>query len=262
MSQWIFFGRVTPERVPLHISHPIRWASESIGLGIKMDLVFCVAHGHFICNVRIAPGDTDPDTIKNLVEIQIRSVVDLVGYLHAIRYDVEIIAAHHLDSGSQVVFGINIPILSDRRATAGPSAYPSVGALPLELLNTLGSEPASQVVLQEFREAMGFAVGTGFHCYRAIEAMMQSFKTDGVENESFAWSQLRQQLNLDRKAIEYVKAHADAARHGKVSSISDADRAKLFEITDEIVRRYLHYLSRGKQHLPVIEFPVLMHSNR
>ena len=233
------------------------WSSEVVGLGIKMDVSLCIADGQLVCYTTVTQGSADADTVRNLTEMEIRSVVDLCGYLHGIRYDIDIISAVDLETGDRVVFGVNIPVLTERRKDAKAGDYPPPGSLPGELLQAVKSEPAAQIVLQEFREAMGFAIGTGFHCYRAIEAMMQSIRTSDTEREATAWDRLRQLLHLDRGAIELIKDHADRPRHGRPSSISNADRAKLFEITDEIVRRYLYYLSRGKAPLPVADFPVL-----
>jgi hypothetical protein len=114
------------------------------------------------------------------------------------------------------------------------------------------------LILQDFREAIQIARGTGFFCYRAIEAMMQSMKAADSENEgSLSWPRLREVLRIDRSAIDYVKEHADFPRHGRPSDVTDAQRAKIFTITDEIVRRYLQYLRRGKTTLPEAEFPLL-----
>ena len=118
MSRWIFFGRVVPERIPLSIGVPITWSSETVGLGIKMDVAFCLADGQVVCNTTITQGNPDTATVRNLIETEIRSVVDLIGYLQALRYDIDLISAANLDTGDRVVFGINIPVLTDRRKNA------------------------------------------------------------------------------------------------------------------------------------------------
>jgi hypothetical protein len=259
MGRWSFFGRVVPERIPLSIGVPISWSSEATDLGIKMDVAFCIADSQIVCNATITEGESDVDTIKNLVEAQVRSVVDLIGYLHAVRYDVDMISGVDLETDAKVVFGISIPVLSNRRQHAAKGAYPESGTLPREILQVVTNSPHAQIALQEFREAMGFAIGTGFHCYRAIEAMMQSIKTSDEEKDATAWDRLRQHLCIDRGAIEFVKEWADPTRHGKPLSVSDVDRSNIFKITDEIVRRYLHYLSRDKTALPSEDFPVLKH---
>jgi hypothetical protein len=76
--------------------------------------------------------------------------------------------------------------------------------------------------------AMRDAIGTGFHCYRAIEALMQSMKNDTTKTDKQAWVRLNEMLLLDRSAFEKIKAHADHPRHGKPSSITDPERAEYF----------------------------------
>ena len=83
-------------------------------------------------------------------------------------------------------------------------------------------------------------------------------KTDPKEDEgSASWPRFRKTLCVDRSAIDHVEQHADAPRHGKPSSIADADRAKVLVITDEIIMRYLKYLVRGHVELKEGKFPVL-----
>jgi hypothetical protein len=100
-------------------------------------------------------------------------------------------------------------------------------------------------------------IGTGFYCYRAVEAMMQSMKTGEVKNDQRAWERLNEVLSLDRSASEKIKRHADMPRHGKPYSMTDSDRAGVFELTDEIIRSFLEYIRRGLGPLPVTEFPLL-----
>jgi hypothetical protein len=69
-----------------------------------------------------------------------------------VRYDVDIISAINLQTGDRVVFGINIPVLTDRCKNAKSGDYPRKP--DGHLLQTVMSELAAQVALQEFREAM------------------------------------------------------------------------------------------------------------
>jgi hypothetical protein len=59
------------------------------------------------------------------------------------------------------------------------------------------------------------SIGTGFHCYRAIDAMMQSMKDIENDKDEAAWTRLRDRLRVKRTPIDVVKAHADLPRHGK-----------------------------------------------
>src|SRR6185312_8540770 len=141
--------------------------------------------------------------------------------------------------GDRAVFGIEIPALARKRASV-PMQVTG------DLLIAVGADVGAQIALANFREAMRMPVDTGFFCFRAIEAVMQSMRADDNERDLRAWERLRQNLIVDRSAIGAVKAHADAPRHGRATSIGDRDRATVLLITDEIVERYLRFLAAGK----------------
>lgn len=86
---------------------------------------------------------------------------------------------------------------------------------------------------------------------------MQSMKTETIKTDKQAWARLNEVLLLDRSASEKIKAHADHPRHGKPSSITDQERVAVFQLTDEIVYRFLEYLRRDLGPLSSREFEVL-----
>jgi hypothetical protein len=250
MSRWTFFGRILPERIPLRMLG-LEWVSEQEDFGIRYRSKANIADGQFVVVVTIESGQTDVHTLRNLVENDIRCVTDLVGYLHGGSFDVDLVSAVG-DDGTGVIFGITIPALTETRKEP-------VGEIARDLLQFVSGDILARMVLADFREAIRTPVSTGFFCYRAVEAMMQSMKTNpkdkdkGADNR--AWELLRRRLQIDRPVIDAIKAHAVDPRHGKVSAISDHERAIVFRLTDEIVRRYLTYLRGGKTELPISEFP-------
>jgi len=113
------------------------------------------------------------------------------------------------------------------------------------------------MALADFREAMRLAIGTGFFCYRAIEAIMQSMKAADQDKDGVAWERFRTALRIDRSAIDEIKRNADLPRHGKPSAIGDAERAKVLTLTDEMIKRFLELLVRPEKSLSPEEFPTL-----
>jgi hypothetical protein len=108
MANWIFFGRVLPERIPLTIGQPITWSSEVSDLGLQMDVSFAIADGQVIARVNVKDANPDLNTLRNVLDMEIRSVVDLIGYLYAVRYDLDLISATSLDTGDHRIFGRTI----------------------------------------------------------------------------------------------------------------------------------------------------------
>jgi hypothetical protein len=206
--------------------------------------------------MEITDGAADLPTLRNSAIDSLRVITDLVGYERGYYFDVEIISAVCKETNDWAVFGIEIPVLASRREKQ------ETGTIEAPLIRAVAGSAAAQIVLADFREAMRVAIGTGFFCYRAVEAMMQSMKVAPDEKDRAAWDRLHKTLCIDRSAIDEIKQHADLPRHGKPSTITDAERAKVFERTDEIIRRFLEYLVRGKRALPPEEFPLLTSRTR
>jgi hypothetical protein len=179
--------------------------------------------------------------------LRVRSLIWL-AILNGLYFEVEIFSAVQQATKDWQVFGIDIPVLATRRSAADRE-------LKTDLLISISANPAAGMVLSDFQRAMRDPIGTGFYCYRAIEAMMQSMKTEDTERDASGWERSRTNLNVDRGAIDWIKNHADLPRYGKPSAMSDADRATVFELTDEIIRRFHGFLIRGKRPLPEGEFP-------
>jgi hypothetical protein len=251
MNRWTFFGRVLPERVPIKWDIPLEGSARVQGLDIVFDFRVVIHSSQAIVDITVREGDADLPSLRNAAVDCIRQITDLVGYKQGSCFDVEVVSAIRRDTADWTVFGVEIPVLAARRNVG------EVGTIDEKLVSAVGRNPAAQIVLADLREAMRVPIGTGFYCYRAIEAMMQSMKGSPDDADGPAWELLRQRLRIDRAAIDEVKRHADFPRHGKLSSISDSERAKVFVLTDQIIERFLAYLVRGKTALAERDFPIL-----
>ena len=236
--------------MPVRMDQPISGSVEVPAFNVSFKYSFMITNSQIIADI-VATRTSHVHTLRNLLVAEIRSVVDVIGYLNGMSFEIDMISAKRNDTSEKIIFGIGIPILLKRRGEPRSEIEDN-------LLIAVAQEPHGQMALADFRHAMRVPEGTGFFCYRAIETMMQSMKLDSSENESaISWPRFRDALHIDLKALAYVKSHADFPRHGKPSSITDEERAKVFEITDEIIKRYLEYLVRGKKPLLKIEFPIL-----
>jgi hypothetical protein len=240
MSKWTFFGRILPERVPITWPGPLSGSAES-GLGFAFDYRVVIHHSQIVIDLEIEKDAPDLATLRNTAAEIVRAIADLISYQTACGYEVEIVSAVCHETDEWEVFGINIRMLAAQRKVQGTLA------MEADLLIAVTSSAAAQVVLANFRAAMRVPVDTGFFCYRAIEAMMQSMKSTPGEKDGSAWDRLREKLCIDRTAIDEVKKHADVPRHGNPSAITDAERAAVFALTDEMIRRFLQFLVRGEK---------------
>ncbi len=258
MARWTFFGRIHPERFPLNFGPIPDWTSRALDLCYRIG--FRIVNGQVIATVAVDEGHVDEatmPTLRNLVENDIRVATDLAGFQWGGSFDVDISSAVS-DEGTTVVFGSTIPILTHKRQGQSNSVESGL------FFDAVNSIPA-RMVLANFRQAIRNPVDTAFFCYRAIEAMMQDVKTPDERGkrlsnsqEGVVWERLRNFLHIDRTALNAIKAHANDPRHGRVSQITDAERAKVFTLTDDIIRRYLTFL-RARTPLSASDFSLLTH---
>lgn len=248
MAHWTFFGKLHPERIPISLGTPLEGKAVQPFTGFAFNFRLVVHSSQLIVDLWFETGNLDIFSLRNLAADIARSFADLVGYLNGLYFDVELHSAVEQATKSWQVFGIDIPVLAARRSAADRE-------IKTDLLIAIGESPAADMVLSDFRRAMRDPIGSGFYCYRAIETMMQSMKMNDAEKDAIGWEKLRSNLNVDRSAIDWIKRHADLPRHGKPSGISDADRATVFELTDEIIKRFHAFLLGGKVPLPANEFP-------
>jgi hypothetical protein len=82
-------------------------------------------------------------------------------------------------------------------------------------------------------------------------------KTAPEEKSSKAFPRMREHLRIEESSLRFIESHAAYPRHGRPSGMSDAERTRVFELTDEIIVRYLEYLVRDFKPLPEAEFEIL-----
>jgi len=251
VTKWTFFGEIYPERIPVTLGTPLSGHANLEGLNAEFDYRVILHAGQAIVDLTVTKGNLDVDSMRNAARDCIMTITDLIGFQQGGAFEVEIISGIQRDTGEWRVFGIEIPVLASLKQDKDKKE------LAASLIIAVSENVPAQIALANFREAIRSAVGTGFHCFRAIEAIMQSMKTPSDQSDSSAWKLLRNNLCFDRSVIDAVKKHADFPRHGRPSSITDTERGNVFLFTHEIISRFLKYLVRGKTPLLSAEFPIL-----
>jgi hypothetical protein len=179
---WTFYGVVLPERVPLTWNTPIGGKAFSSILGLDFTFRVMIHASQVIVDLTIDKDGVDIASLRNLAVSNAQILTDLIGYTNAYCFNVEIRSAVCRESDDWFVFGIEVPALVETRA-----------GQPREIdgatLQAVAGSPAAQFVLADFTNAMRSPVGTGFYCYRAIEAMMQFMKSSEGEHDGQNYEQ-------------------------------------------------------------------------
>jgi len=255
MARWTFFGKLHPERVPISSGQSHRGKATVSTLGLDFEFRIELHASQLILDINVLSGNADIGTLKNLATSLARGLAHIIGYRVGGHFDAEIVSAIDRDSDDWRVFGVEIPVVADKRRRERTGERIEVRTA---LFMAVGQSTAAQMALDDFTSAMLRPTDTGFYCYRAIEAMMQSMKSGPTDtNDGPAWERLRTDLRVERAVIAVVQKHAEMPRHGKPTGMSDADRATVLDLTDRIIERFLAYLLAGKQALSESDFPTL-----
>jgi hypothetical protein len=247
MTLYLFYGRVLPERAPLTLDLPeVEIVSPDFRLKFRCHIV--IREAKLTAAVFVDEGATDMLTLRNLVRGVIGKYVNLIGYLVGRAFDVDMSSVIIPDRSEWRPLDDVIPVLQDTNASR---------QIDGRLLAAISADIGAEIALTDYRAAMTAPVATGFHCYRAIEAMMHSMQPDESEEDERGWERLRDHLRVSKPTIMSIRRHALSPRHGKIWSVTDDQRAQIFKITRDVIKRYFEYLMRGREQLPEAGFEVL-----
>ena len=143
-----------------------------------------------------------------------------------------------------LVFGIDVPALSSepRAVTIEEAVSAALGDYDFRAAAT------------ELRRAIRDSMDTGFHCYRAVEAVRRHWQPDGVD-KSAAWTAMRDAINLSRESLGTLREFGDRQRHAEWPFMSDEERARDMVLTARVIDRFAVMLTRNATRLDVDEFP-------
>ncbi len=231
---YTFFGKVLPERANVNIlqttcqlTQPDTEIDGSLTISIALSQVTAL----FTNSGKIV----DLYTLRNYVNDVIRMELDILGYINGCGYGLEITQVADSLGTPPIVFGVDIPVLVSESRLAD---FEKV----LTLFHDSRRSNYLRLCLADLREAIREHRDTGFFLYRAIEALMQSFRTDdSKKGKQKAWESLRSELSITEDNIRQLEKVADCFRHGDTRYVSGTERCELFLIAWNIVDKYIKY---------------------
>lgn len=243
MTAWLFQGRILPSLPLLDLEVGQIDLTSNLGFDFSVD----ISVKSSVVLVRVNQyTETDLATLRNAVTRSVQSMVDLGNLANDTMCEVEILSAQST-GGAWTVFDGFMPGL-DRSGEF---------TLSSDHTRLVSSDVQAQAMLSDYTFAMRVPEHTGFYCYRAVEAAMQSFRSPERSADSACWAALRHSLRLDRSALDQIKSHADWARHGKRGYLTWPQRLELLTRTREILSRYIAFASQGRHPLSSEEYPLL-----
>lgn len=224
--QYIASGRIHPERAAAYFEE-IKLKFEGLGyLRIKCD-----------AGQLSAIFDWDGDDVvgaKLTIEHHAQAIASALGFSLNCGYTVEIISVHQV--GSQegpFTFGVK-----------GPNEIPE-NQLELfnEALHFSTKNVYFRLALRDYMRALVDQHDCAFYCYRAIEAVSQSFIADSSKE---GWRNMHLALGTNKdEIIRKVKVYADPVRHGNWVSAKGLNNQLRLEMLDCTHRVLLLFLNKS-----------------
>lgn len=241
----VFFGRALPERADVCVSPPITLSGID-GSQFKITASILKSQIHAICEW---DESIDLLSFKNILEYQLRILIDVLGLTLNCGFDLELISAIDLATGCQVVFGVD-----ERLETT--NVFPSI----LEMATRAFGDQCIQIAVESFRLAIRTPHRTSFYCFHAIEAVRRGFvggdsSLDEGNLRRESWRNLRDQLRIQEETIREVEPVATDIRHGGTPGQPWLARKRHMEIAHEVIRRYIYFSMNGRLPLYEDDFP-------
>lgn len=235
MRHYIFYGSVLPERALMNLEVP---PMEFDGISIILKCCFSKLALHCVSGNQ----SEDLEILKNKIESFVRTFVDSFGYTVATGFDVQIESVLDLSTNQFTLFGVHEKIFDNaiNDITGKGVIHPELSFTFSDMAKVACIDIQLRIALADFRDSIRRVELTSFHCYRAIEALCQTFSAD--------WENFRESLGVDKDDIFFVKkGKADVQRHGKMVDQPREVRKKCMQITWDIIRKYVD--SRVKKDL-------------
>jgi hypothetical protein len=209
--QYIFYGRILPERVGFNCYPPINIQSE------KYQLIIGCLHSKLTIECNNYDPEVNLASLKNTIESTVRILVDVIGYTVACGYDVEIESAYHISKKEITMFGVQEEIFLTeedlKRIRDGqPPAILDVDYRKICELS--GIDLSLRLAMADFRESIRSPDFTAFHCMRAVESLKHS-DFIGSKDNSQKLEQLKIKLKVAKKTLDKISNPGNDQRHGK-----------------------------------------------
>jgi hypothetical protein len=246
MSRLYFSGVVLPERAQLSVSE-VR--SEIHGPGGTTYATLALNIWNNQVSVVIDSDEPDILTLRNIVRSEAEFVTNVAGFLNGFGYDIEITKAFGEALAPTQVFGIDIPVLSERAKGR------DMGHLVNAIFPLCFGPDAIYIrrCLADLSFAIKRADDTPFYCFRALESLRQSFGAELSEAEQ--WKAMAEAVGSSKAEMEPLRTRAFPARHGIPMPLSDQERQELFLYTWRAVERYIDFRLVASGGAPV--FPMV-----
>lgn len=228
-------GVVHPERTDVRIDGATALVS---GLGVEgaPSLHYSIYKSRIAATCVSERGEIHPNFLRAFCEKAVRANVDALGFTNGCAYEVEVTQLIEVETNKHWVFGVNNPAVEALRISDRMSAN------EVASLNNTPLGYVTQRCFADLRQALRAYEDTPFYCYRAIESVMQYFRSKTESHsKSDGWALLRATLGVKEEKVRQIQAAATPVRHGDTPFGEGVPREKILTSTWKIIERFVSY---------------------
>lgn len=240
---YLYQGLVLPERAQLSISFGMKFSHVISG-------IYAEARVSIVLNQVAVWVESEHDwniyDLRNVVKNLVQNHLAMIGYLLGYAYDLEVTRVLSLSRGIDYVFGIDVPLITQRFEGKDVSNDLNDDLLKLRDKTTGKNGMLLSRCFNDLVSALKHADDTGFYCYRAIESLRYHWAAVRSENnnakkedKAAQWIALREVTGVDEATTRIIKQAADPLRHGELGADTVIGRDDLLKLTWKIVDAYI-----------------------
>jgi hypothetical protein len=215
---------------------------------VKCILRLLLGGSDVVLHVTTSEEIKDMGTFRNQIQTVVNPIFDSISYLKGMVIKAEI---------TSVVTELPWLLPFEHKSGSIEKAGIESSVPPETFFNLAISSWHLRCALADLREAIESPNDTGFFTYRAIETIMQSFKSSADEEPKYVWPRFRQALQVSENYLKSMTKYSQSNRHGVLTLTSGTEREILMLKARTIIHRFALYLSIGNRILQTSEFPLL-----
>lgn len=244
MYTYIFIGKIHPERVSFSVGLELPFILKHLNFGLDSET--SLKFENSVITVRLQSNadhskdkNCNLETLKNIVEENVRIAVDAYCFVKSYSYDLEITKVVCDDLKIDYTFGVQGEwnIQKDEQAT---------NAEFTKILK-LFDRPKRiflKDVLADFRRSIKYPGMTASFCFRAIETIRKSYfedqtNTDDDKRLKDGWQKLSGNFNLQKNDFAEIRKFALPNRHGEYPAITYQERERIMNFTRDIIDKLI-----------------------
>jgi hypothetical protein len=243
MNTYIFNGIVSPHWTPVETQN-LRLDVQTRD-GRSYNLALSVIGSYISLSTTLAEPVEDLATFKNEIMPLVRCIFDTIGYQVGRAIDVKLTTVLDTSNNMLMPFDDRVDELSRTQAER-PSTIE-------ELVPMACGSIALMDALRDLRQAIQYPNDTAFYCARAIESLVNTFRSsnspDNTQSRNQAWSDFRQNLLVGQDVINRMRGISNAPRHGVRQELTGTKRVQHLRRAWKIMDRYISFLKNQKQPL-------------